>query len=105
MTVKFFFLIFFKARDRFFFVFFLSLPIKGDGNFDHSIRNIEHSAMAEREREKRKEKPGKEPVSEQDSEEDDATHHQKKAFQKAKDIMDAVDATAPNMVAFNDGKT
>jgi hypothetical protein len=61
--------------------------------------------MAEREREKRKEKPEKEPDSEEDSEVDDVPHHQKQPFQQAKDIMDAVDPTAPNMIAFNNGKT
>jgi len=72
---------------------------------DHSIRKIEHSAMAERQREKRKEKPEKTPDSEEDSEAEDAPHHQMQPFQLAKDIMDVVDPTAPNMIAFHDGKT
>ena len=106
MTVKFFFFILFNARDHFFFGFFLSLPIKGHGNFDHSIRKIEHSAMAEKEREKRKEKPAQSPPdSEEESDADDASRQHKEAFQLAKDIMDDLDPTVPNMIAFNDGKT
>jgi len=61
--------------------------------------------MAERQREKRKEKPEKTPDSEEDSEAEDAPHHQMQPFQLAKDIMDVVDPTAPNMIAFHDGKT
>jgi hypothetical protein len=62
--------------------------------------------MAENEREKRKEKTALPPPdSEEESDAEDASCQHKEALQLAKDIMDELDFTVPNMIAFNDGKT